>query len=213
MSPEVWPRYEKRVRPPLLLALVSQPQAGQPFAAAGGFALLAFVGAALAWSISNNNNLAYLDEVKDSVATLRQAVDEAKNADLGNLVALLPLLDHAESLAVSERYTGSPPISWRWGLLQVPKVQTAADTTYLRLLEDAWLPGIVRQLRSSLQQTSTTNPEASYEALKASELESAQHPYTRGLLASLPRIHSLRPRLPVLKREPGWRTTPSVSAA
>lgn len=128
---------------------------------------LAFAGAALAWSISNSNNLAYLDEVKDSVATLRQAVDEAKNADLGNLVALLPLLDHAESLAVSERYTGSPPISWRWGLLQVPKVQTAADTTYLRLLEDAWLPGIVRQLRSSLQQTSTTNPEASYEALKA----------------------------------------------
>ena len=51
------------------------------------------------------------------------------------------------------------------------------------------------------------------EALKASELEHAQHPYTRGLLASLPRIHSPRPRLPVLKREPGWRTSPSVSAA
>ncbi|MFY3384139.1 type VI secretion system membrane subunit TssM [Paracidovorax sp. MALMAid1276] len=128
---------------------------------------LAFAGAALAWSISNSNNLAYLEEVRQSVATLRQGVEEAKNTDLDNLVALLPLLDHAESLAVSERYTGSPPISWRWGLLQVPKVQTAADTTYLRLLEDAWLPGIVRQLRSSLQQTSTTNPEASYEALKA----------------------------------------------
>lgn len=128
---------------------------------------LALGGAALAWGISHQNNLAYLDEVKSSAATLRLAVADAKTADPENLMALLPLLDHAEALAASERYTGSPPISWRWGLLQVPKVETAADTTYLRLLEDAWLPGIVRQLRRSLQQTSTSNPEASYEALKA----------------------------------------------
>ncbi|RYF69454.1 MAG: type VI secretion system membrane subunit TssM, partial [Comamonadaceae bacterium] len=136
---------------------------------AGGLIALALAlsGAALAWSVSNQNNLAYLEEVKASAATLRQAVEEAKTGDPENLVALLPLLDHAESLAASERYTGSPPVSWRWGLLQVPKVETAADTTYLRLLEDAWLPGIVRQLRRSLQQTSTNNPEASYEALKA----------------------------------------------
>jgi peptide/nickel transport system ATP-binding protein len=50
------------------------------------------------------------------------------------------------------------------------------------------------------------------EALKASELESAEHPYTRGLLASLPRIHEPRPRLPVLKREPSWRTGQSLVA-
>jgi peptide/nickel transport system ATP-binding protein len=51
------------------------------------------------------------------------------------------------------------------------------------------------------------------EALKASELESAEHPYTRGLLASLPRIHAPRPRLPVLRREDGWRTSPSLAAS
>jgi type VI secretion system protein ImpL len=128
---------------------------------------LALSGAALAWSISNGKNLSYLHEVNASVITLRHAVDEAKTADSENLVALLPLLDHAEALAVSDQYTGSPPVSWRWGLLQVPKVQTAAQNTYLRLLEDAWLPGIVMQLRRSLQQTATNNPEASYEALKA----------------------------------------------
>jgi peptide/nickel transport system ATP-binding protein len=50
------------------------------------------------------------------------------------------------------------------------------------------------------------------EALKASELENAEHPYTRGLLASLPRIHGPRPRLPVLKREASWRTGPSLVA-
>lgn len=128
---------------------------------------LLVVGACLAWSISHQNNHAYIDEVKESVGTLRHAVNDAKDSDPDNLVALLPLLDHAESLAATNRYTDSPPLSWRFGLLQVPKVQSAADATYLRLLEDAWLPGLVRQLRRSLQQTATNNPEASYEALKA----------------------------------------------
>jgi peptide/nickel transport system ATP-binding protein len=42
------------------------------------------------------------------------------------------------------------------------------------------------------------------EECKASELAHAQHPYTRGLLASLPRIGDTRARLPVLTRDPAW---------
>jgi peptide/nickel transport system ATP-binding protein len=38
----------------------------------------------------------------------------------------------------------------------------------------------------------------------ASELAHAQHPYTRGLLASLPRVGDTRVRLPVLARDPAW---------
>lgn len=38
----------------------------------------------------------------------------------------------------------------------------------------------------------------------ASELAHAQHPYTRGLLASLPRVGDTRARLPVLTRDPVW---------
>jgi peptide/nickel transport system ATP-binding protein len=38
----------------------------------------------------------------------------------------------------------------------------------------------------------------------ASELAHAQHPYTRGLLASLPRVGDTRARLPVLTRDPAW---------
>jgi peptide/nickel transport system ATP-binding protein len=38
----------------------------------------------------------------------------------------------------------------------------------------------------------------------ASELARAQHPYTRGLLASLPRVGDTRARLPVLTRDPAW---------
>ena len=41
----------------------------------------------------------------------------------------------------------------------------------------------------------------------ASELARAQHPYTRGLLASLPRAGDTRARLPVLTRDPAWMTS------
>ena len=42
------------------------------------------------------------------------------------------------------------------------------------------------------------------EQCAASELVHAQHPYTRGLLASLPRVGDTRARLPVLTRDPAW---------
>ena len=42
------------------------------------------------------------------------------------------------------------------------------------------------------------------EECAAGELAHAQHPYTRGLLASLPRIGERARRLPVLTRDPAW---------
>ncbi len=46
------------------------------------------------------------------------------------------------------------------------------------------------------------------ETLRADELKNAQHPYTRGLLASLPRIGERRERLSVLDRDPAWGKLP-----
>ena len=46
------------------------------------------------------------------------------------------------------------------------------------------------------------------ETCKASELHAARHPYTRGLLASLPRIGERRRILPTLTRDPAWETDP-----
>ena len=45
------------------------------------------------------------------------------------------------------------------------------------------------------------------EECRASELAHASHPYTRGLLASSPRLDSPRERLPVLQRDPAWLTS------
>ena len=45
------------------------------------------------------------------------------------------------------------------------------------------------------------------EVLKASELDQARHPYTQGLLASLPSIEHEPAPLPTLKRDPSWLTS------
>jgi len=42
------------------------------------------------------------------------------------------------------------------------------------------------------------------ETCRASELDKAQHPYTRGLLNCLPRIDGGQGELAVLKRDPAW---------
>ena len=50
------------------------------------------------------------------------------------------------------------------------------------------------------------------EVCDADKLHEAQHPYTRGLLGSLPRFDAPRARLDVLQRDPAWRDAPSVEA-
>jgi peptide/nickel transport system ATP-binding protein len=50
------------------------------------------------------------------------------------------------------------------------------------------------------------------ETCKASELRQAKHPYTLGLLNSVPNLEYPRDRLDVLERDPKWRDAPSVSA-
>ncbi|EJK87407.1 ABC transporter ATP-binding protein [Rhizobium sp. AP16] len=42
------------------------------------------------------------------------------------------------------------------------------------------------------------------EVLEARDLDKARHPYTQGLLASLPSIDDPPTRLPILKRDPSW---------
>jgi len=50
------------------------------------------------------------------------------------------------------------------------------------------------------------------ETLNASDLHSAKHPYTRGLLNSLPRIDERKDKLIALKRDPAWLAEESVDA-
>lgn len=49
------------------------------------------------------------------------------------------------------------------------------------------------------------------EVCDAKNLHDAKHPYTRGLLNSLPRLQAPRKKLEVLSRDPAWSEAPSVS--
>lgn len=49
------------------------------------------------------------------------------------------------------------------------------------------------------------------EVCEASKLHMAKHPYTQGLLNSLPRLTAPRARLDVLQRDPAWAEAESVS--
>ncbi|KAE9631777.1 ABC transporter ATP-binding protein [Parasedimentitalea maritima] len=48
------------------------------------------------------------------------------------------------------------------------------------------------------------------EVCDADKLHEAQHPYTKGLLGSLPKFDEASDRLQVLTRDPAWRDAPSV---
>ncbi|MEM8855429.1 MAG: ABC transporter ATP-binding protein [Pseudomonadota bacterium] len=48
------------------------------------------------------------------------------------------------------------------------------------------------------------------ETLRADALHDAEHPYTKGLLNSLPRLDAPAERLEVLTRDPAWHAAPSV---
>jgi len=48
------------------------------------------------------------------------------------------------------------------------------------------------------------------ETCRASALHEATHPYTRGLLAALPRVDGTHAPLPVLQRDPTWMDAPSA---
>lgn len=51
------------------------------------------------------------------------------------------------------------------------------------------------------------------ETCAADKLHEATHPYTRGLLNSLPRLDAPKQRLEVLQRDPAWSEAPSVGPA
>lgn len=49
------------------------------------------------------------------------------------------------------------------------------------------------------------------ETLAARDLHQARHPYTQGLLNSLPRLDAPVARLPVLQRQPDWRDADTIT--
>jgi type VI secretion system protein ImpL len=132
-----------------------------------GCALL-FIGANVAWWVSHRNNVNYIAEVGTKAEALTTNVAAIPIAPSENAPALLETLNQARDVAVSEHFPfANPPWSYRYGLFQGPKLDSAAQNVYGRLLDDTFMPRIATRLDALLRNASATNPEITYQSLKA----------------------------------------------
>ncbi len=129
-----------------------------------GYAAIAVltVGAIAAWLVSYANNRRYVDEVAQRVGNVRQLVQSTPNRASPDLLPILPALAATRSLAGT-----NDEVPWRLGfrLYQGPKLDSAARSSYQRMLVDAMLPRIGLRVEEQLRQASNAT-ETQYEALK-----------------------------------------------
>jgi type VI secretion system protein ImpL len=124
------------------------------------FALIGFI----ALSVSYGRNRAYVDEVADASASLRQA--PAADASV-SLTGDLPRLDALESLErVARKHENDVPFSMRWGLYQGHAMSNAVNDAYLRELNSQLLPAVANHFRDRLVSFAGA-PDKLYEYLKA----------------------------------------------
>ena len=138
----------------------------------GGLAacVILFVGANIAWSpwVSFGNNSRYIDEVGTSAQALRGSVGTIPAAVSEDAPALLPILNQARNVAHSAQFdAGNVPWSYRYGLYQGNKLETAGQIAYARLLEEAFLPRLATRMESLLRTAPAGNADYLYQALKA----------------------------------------------
>ncbi len=132
-----------------------------------GCALL-FTGANVAWWVSYRKNVNYIAEVARNAETLTTAVAAIPPTPSEDAPALLTTLNQSRDVAVSELFPfASPPWSYRYGLFQGYKLDSAAQNVYGRLLDDTFMPRIATRLEGLLRTAPPNNPEYTYQALKA----------------------------------------------
>ena len=130
----------------------------------GGYALIGLLtaGMIIAWLLSYANNRRYVDEVAQRVQQVRQLVQTTPNRASPDLLPIVPALEATRSLAGTDQ-----SVPWRlgFGLYQGPKLDSAARSSYQRMLVDAMLPRIGLRVEEQLRQASNAS-ETQYEALK-----------------------------------------------
>ncbi len=132
-----------------------------------GLCAVTFVGANIAWWVSYRNNSSYIQEVATKTEALQTNVAAIEPKPSENAPALLDTLNLAQNLPNSSLFpVGNPLWSYRYGLYQGPKLDSAAKNAYGRILEDSVMPRIAARVTARLR-ASATKPEDSYDALKA----------------------------------------------
>jgi type VI secretion system protein ImpL len=148
----------------------------------GGVAACAalFVAANLAWSpwVSYGNNKRYVEEVGTKSQAFRTSVETIPATPDENAAGLLPVLNQARGVAWSDQFDfANVPWSYRYGLYQGHKLDTAGQIAYARLLEEAFLPRLATRLQALLRNAPPGNSDYLYQALKAYLMLSGAGPF------------------------------------
>lgn len=139
----------------------------------GALALVALltVGFLVAWTVSYTRNASYVAEVAKRAEEVTREVGRLDAAPSTDVVALLPLLRSVRQLAAASEVTGGKtnavPWSMGFGLYQGGKLSAAADQSYRRLLQDAFLPRLALRVEQLMTGAGADNAELLYEGLKA----------------------------------------------
>ena len=134
----------------------------------GLLAAIAAVSVALlaGWAISYRNNSRYVAQVDQAVAAVRPQLAHA--ARTPDLAALLPMLDTVANISVTPTQAVSEPATGMGlGLFQGDKLDAAARQASQALLRELLLPRISQRIDQQLREQDGSDPEFSYEALKA----------------------------------------------
>lgn len=122
----------------------------------------------LFWYASYSNNQAYLQEVSTHVPPLERQSSEMELYNHQDIFALLPYLDRLQRVAASERFAlDKPPLNYRLGLYRGAQVETAGQALYQKALKNVLLPYVAWQVAAVLRTDMGTDPDFSFEALKA----------------------------------------------
>lgn len=119
-----------------------------------------------AWAVSYRHNSRYVAQVDQAVAAARSMLTQvAKTPDLA---ALLPMLDTVANIsATPTRAVGEPGAGIGLGLFQGDKLDAAARQASQALLRELLLPRLSQRLEQQLREQDGSDPEFSYQALKA----------------------------------------------
>jgi type VI secretion system protein ImpL len=118
------------------------------------------------WGTSLTKNLSYLNQVDASIEPVKKQLQALPPAGFGLLEASPVLHGIGTSWTTEQVTAASSPLSHSWGLYQGDKLQAAAQTAYIRSLNEAMVPTLTKRIEDQLRTAQKDNLEFSYEALK-----------------------------------------------
>ncbi len=151
---------------------------------------------------ANQRALAMLEAVRirDPQRVLRMYPHEVSGG-MGQRIMIAMMLITEPEVVIADEPTSALDVSVR---LQV--LATLDDLVSKRGLGLIFISHDLNLVRSFCDRVLVMYAGRVVESIAAADLEHAKHPYTQGLLASLPSVDQRRERLPVLQRDPAWLT-------